>query len=237
MRTTLPRELRDIVYEFLWWNETGDLRFWTLQNILFAPDCIEKPCQCLRNRKIPTFVNPAFVGPEIALEAVESFYKVFVGLPGFPMALVRCLENIKSLVCNDVFHVGLDPATVLREARLEIHVEDYVTLGPPYTHQDSLKEYFEPLLRVVKKSGFQLKINLTQRHIRLNVLAEFLPVLQPIKQAFDAEGAHVTIKFQYDGDADVQWNLNEAVAAPSGNWKEDLIDYLESVRPNCSSRR
>lgn len=159
------------------------------------------------------------------MEAVEAFYKLNIKPPK-----MEALEKIGCLVKNDVFHVGLNPADVLREAVIDVEMERYYLMkienNPPFIHHDDTWEFLEPLLKIKNKTGFKLNINLSQRIIRLNILEEFVKVLTPIYHAFEKEGADVKIKFscRYSQSAwqPRSWCLRHTFSEPAQDWKKEM---------------
>ena len=138
-----------------------------------------------RHKPLPHVVDVSFVGPEIALEMVEAFYE-HAGKYSTPF-LAQEPRDIDRLVCEDVFHLGLNPATVLRGLDIVFDV-DKLTL-PHSTEVDvnNIETSLKLLHTIVKKKDFRLKINLSQRRIRLNLWSSYFNMLRPILHAFESE--------------------------------------------------
>jgi len=90
LQATLPRELRDMIYTYLWTYETTDCSLSRMFDIFrtgFRQSTINN---LKRLKKGPFFTNPVFVGQVTALEVVEVFYRIAV--PGFH---IRKPEDLK----------------------------------------------------------------------------------------------------------------------------------------------
>lgn len=81
----------------------------------------------LEDMQKPHFIDPAYVGHNTALEAVEMLYKVAV--PG--VFCVRKPEDLHQTLLKDPFQVGFDATRMLRSLILECKVDRYRTLTPP----------------------------------------------------------------------------------------------------------
>jgi hypothetical protein len=139
---------------------------------------------------VPHIADPSYVGKEIALEALESF------CTHNPQVVFEASDpaSIERLVYEDVFNVGLDPATVLRAMTITLDL-DGLTL--PSSENEVLMEDIKcalvSLFEITKKKDFNLRIQLRQKRIRLNTWNGFFDVLRPILCAFDNAGARVNI--------------------------------------------
>jgi hypothetical protein len=176
----LPRELRDMVYAQIWTedyqSQEGSLM---VARIRRFPDDVA----------LPHVVDKDYVGPEIAREMVEAFYR-HAGLTAFT---AQGLEDIPYLLSLDVFNVGLDPKTVLRECKVVIDMddEDWQELQNYQVDVTYVEPVLNKLLDIVVKKGFKLDIELKQRRVRLNLWDDYLDMLRPIIFALESEGAMV----------------------------------------------
>jgi hypothetical protein len=237
MRARLPRELRDMVYQQLWRDGTHIARLYKVHRLMQVPQCTQRPCRCLKAEQLPTIIDVAFVGADVALEVVEALYSCGASdyTPITSLFRATCLEEITYLVCTDAFHVGLDPASVLRVLAVDVVVENYhlETQQAPWIDHQAVALQLAPLLKIVHKSGFQLDIILSQRYIRLNVLEEFLNAIRPVLEPLQEGGAIVRFMFSYryrdEFSSPVDYSLFDAFANPAGNWKEEMTGWLDLV--------
>jgi len=178
---------------------------------------------------LPHVVEVSFVGPEIALEMVEAFYE-YAGKHSAPL-WAKKPRDIDRLVCEDTFHVGLNPATVLRGLDIVFDV-DKLTL-PHSTEVDvnNIETSLKLLHTIVKKKDFRLRIELSQRRIRLNLWSSYFNMLRPILHAFESEGAEVRIVWSYRHYATsffslVAWELNDMIRQNEPVDKDKLKNSL-----------
>lgn len=191
MQARLPRELRDMVYAFLW----ADTDCKSMSKYVGRKCCRRgtvatghRP-RCAGYESFPHFIEPEFVGCETAREVVEAWYismhmrrdHAFVDI------LTMELEYILSV---DTFLVGLEPASVLRCLRLEIMVNDPDLLD--------LRGYLQQLMAVRLKKGFRLDMMLQQRAVRMKVLCEVLGVMRLTLRECVDQGACVRVCWQHN---------------------------------------
>jgi hypothetical protein len=75
LRTRLPRELRDMVYNWLWDEEAKDKYWDQLNKAVYNPKpCGHTPCDCEISpyKNFPHFLQPAYMGQTTALETNET---------------------------------------------------------------------------------------------------------------------------------------------------------------------
>jgi hypothetical protein len=169
-------------------------------------------------------------------------------------------EDIEKRVGGDPFRVGRNASAFLRTLRVNIDLWDLEYPGEyDVSHQiGRQRDIVDPLLKIEKKAGFRLTIELHQKRIRLNLLEQVFPDLRTILQAFEKERANVRILFVYrynneeydennendesdesDDENDngaakyitpiESWELNDAIKNPESGWKDKLIAFLDSV--------
>lgn len=149
----LPRELFNMVYDQIWMGEYLDATNAQIVDILAGRKAKDT---------LPHVVDVNYVGPEIACEIVESYYQPATeSLSPFE---ARTPDAIHRLVCEDTFHVGLDPATVLRNIVITLNLN-----ADSVPAMEITKTSLNLLLNIVKKQGFRLDIELMQRNNYLNV--------------------------------------------------------------------
>ena len=251
MQEYLPRELRDMVYGFLWDDSArGEWEDTFYEPIYVSHRRKVQPCGCAAKhaKPIPHFLNPEFVGPATALEMAEAIYRDLGTRPYWLIA--ERPELIKNVVHNDKFDVGFDPSHYIRAMRVNCKIDRFRTRrtcfkktnrcqhGPAekqYIKQRILKSYLAPLLEIKKKSGFHLHIALTQRNLRLAVLQEFLDTIKDVVGAFCQAGGIVTINWLYDAD-DIGGNdiyLTQEIESyydtPIQEWQQKIMEIFHAV--------
>ncbi|KAI4927983.1 uncharacterized protein J4E92_005464 [Alternaria infectoria] len=250
MHDRLPREIRDMINVQFWDEEylKGGEGFEVAMRAKDEPGLGEAwlPHRILR---ISHVVLPEYVGDAAAKENVHMWYEIYAAETCYCSWLVlgshNLGENLTTVICKDNFQVGLDPSTALREITIEVS-DTSLALG----HKDSnfkdatsRREAFNLLLRIKKKAGFKLSLTIHQDCIRLNMWPEILELLRPIVKVFEQEGAHVSVKSDYDPSGphciDVGPGVSTDLAHLVRNYdpetwkqstKQSLIDYYEEVR-------
>ncbi|KAF2125000.1 hypothetical protein P153DRAFT_370325 [Dothidotthia symphoricarpi CBS 119687] len=246
MRKRLPLELRDMIYAHLWDFETLD----TAPHRMFSPlkePCRESKGKCKTSEHAhddkPHFVNPDFVGREASLEIVKAWYKAAAISHGH-LFFAYTSDAIKSLLTTDAFHVGLNPATVLRAMTIDVNLDCLAAMekqrkvisGTETTDMldiPSLQQEFEPLLKVKNKTGFKLTFDVTQWHIRLNVWKEMFEVVKPVVDVFKKEGAIIRVIFKchyhLDGYIRLEGELDTASIFPPPTWHQDAVAHFDKL--------
>ncbi|KAF1995295.1 hypothetical protein P154DRAFT_526490 [Amniculicola lignicola CBS 123094] len=243
IRSRLPREIRDLIYEQVWTIRDTVQAYQLTRLVRGQEECPGRPCTCLRDRAYPHILNPAFVGAEIALEAVESFYKY---LPAY-MSELEDPSHIKAFLYTDALHLGFQPVTAVRSMGIICRTDYYINYDPkswdaaPIKNKADLEASFKLLLNIVIKRGFKLRVLISQRVIRLLILNEFLEIIKPILLKLRDEGVKVELAFAYRQDkhcpeySDLEWSMNSALDQPLEAWKPQLIEYLdeheEEIKP------
>ncbi|KAF2111110.1 hypothetical protein BDV96DRAFT_603242 [Lophiotrema nucula] len=182
----LPREVCDMIYEYLW--KICDLRHLGLlirkRNAPSLPEYGERSW-CIRDRRrfkqsCAFVVHPAYVGNETASELLEIVYQ-------------RTQTRYRRP----------ERAPVTRTLRTRCRIDRYVILGRgdlspgPLAHQDRLKRDFNSLLDGVDKDGFVLEIEFLYRIVRLKVLWEVLRIARSVFEKLEANGAKVVVLLDY----------------------------------------
>lgn len=100
------------------------------------------------------------------------------------------------------------------------------------------------LLLIKNKAKFDLGIRLSQRRIRLNTWPHAFAQLKPILEAFEKEGAEVSIYWKYAmEDEFVDLELINLIKSHGPDWKKDVIEFLDCVShffirtPLCGASR
>lgn len=240
----LPREIRDIIYGYLWDDE--GLRLFTLamssativecqQDPISCHDIVHKAVaptirSCSWHARQPFFVKPGYVGARAAREVVEAWYWAMRRITLSWWKSVR-VDEAALIINNDAFLVNLDPASVLRELDVEIYIDH------PYPLSFEMKERFlGGLLRIKQKCGFKLTIALKQRFIKLNRWCWVFNDLHPILAVYEKEGADVRVDFVYDNHAlkpRLELDVLPWLRDPDQDWKEEARAFFDSVRSLC----
>jgi hypothetical protein len=153
---------------------------------------------------MPHILSPDYIGSATALEAVQSLHEKF----NADALTVWSPANINHALTADCFLVGLETRTVIRTLNVSCTLDGY-RLPARYrkfastckhtsaelAHNDGqlLKEEFGNLLAIEDKQGFNLRIHLMQRFIRLEVVAEVMEAIREVRQAFIAGGGKVDV--------------------------------------------
>lgn len=143
----------------------------------------------------PYLVDPDFVGPKMALEVVEAFYKADVTHRYYCRVLsedqifdYRSPFSLKNMIVNDPFNLGFNPAAHLRSLSIEGQMGRLRTT----THtEQGIRESLSLLARIVKKKEFTLSGTSHQNKIRLNMWRLWIEGLHPVLKEFNKAGARV----------------------------------------------
>jgi hypothetical protein len=124
-------------------------------------------------------VKPAYAG-QAAREIVEAWYRATVTTQVFFMHWSGItLQEADKRINKDAFHVGLDPATVLRELDLRLDVNETYEFHEDHKNKDAAlrakawKQFAKSLLRIKDKRGFKLTIRMYQKYVRFNLWSRF----------------------------------------------------------------
>ena len=210
IQTRLPRELRNMVWEWVW-DDVANEDKWDgmlLWNEKTTP-CTHSPCRCepTFDFYIPHYFQSAYVGVTTAREIVETMYR------NFPCIwIARTPEKIKDVLFHDPFHVGFNPLSTIRALYIDCKIDNYRTSRKcfrknracehhsaerAYIKRSALKASFDHLLAIPKKAGFGLKVYFVQRNVRLAVLEEALEAFRDVYVAFQDAGASLEVDWHY----------------------------------------
>lgn len=123
IRTQFPRELRDLIYRYLW--DPVSITALSRAQDTDASNAARKYPHCFPHQ-YPHFVNPHFMGREIAAEILDvSRYRLDwrEGGPGWPIGHVD-IGSAGAYINNDVFGLGLSREEIFGKERLEIQLGD-----------------------------------------------------------------------------------------------------------------
>jgi hypothetical protein len=189
----------------------------------------------MENLHVPYAMDPTYVGHEMAREVVEVFYKTWSRF----LYQAERVEQVKNILLQDHFHVGFKPADHAREMlinwKLSRSVKENTKKGKQHSRRPTKKD-FVPLLKIRNKSGFKLRIVLSQRHIRFLPLERAITIIKPICQQLTREGAIVNLMFYYNITHGLEFSLNDALTKPAATWKKNLAEQLDEVSTSPSSQ-
>jgi hypothetical protein len=154
--------------------------------------CKGDSCQCFFWWDLPIWVQPAFVGQQVAKEAAAAYYRTT------PLAMEQHLDvqDMETFMLHDRFHVGIRPADHLRQLQFWIESTEKNGLGTwvdGYISRDRLPDlvnHLNPLLGIRLKKGFRLKMHWTDMDMEAGCGLEALrPIIRPLRDA----GVHVGV--------------------------------------------
>lgn len=192
-QSRLPRQLRDIIYAYLW--DEDILTMLDNASLFDRPsdlcsssedDAGNTICLCDMPQRVPQFAQAVFIGYGFAYEAVEWLYHNHRGFK------VMSPAHIASFYTRDIFHIGLTPMSFpLRCLTLELKFKTRES-------KDSLDFKFAPILRLQHHEDAHIIVHLasfTRYNIDLGDAAHQIEVLQPILEKIQEREITVTIYF------------------------------------------
>lgn len=237
MQASLPRELRDMIYNYIWSKDdpmpTGVSS--TQEECLLETPCPGRPCQCLQNIKLSPWLNPACVGQQTALECVDALYR---NSPHFFNSYTP--EMVAQKLSGDPFHVGFKPVSVVREMDIHIDIDQCLSKetrscenGGSYSLRNATAAAAKSLLEIPHKHIVSLNISIEQRCIQFSKLVEVLDILRPMVEVFHKEGARV--KLEYYHESKCGWSflvkdLAKVFECGFEAWQTEFADALTKVR-------
>jgi hypothetical protein len=249
MHYVLPREVRDMIYGHLLSSVVSGSptitirRAWktAVGNGMYCPGehrwiskklTVDGQCLCF-----PHIIRPEYVGLEVAREIVEAWYKRDAEYGGQLFAVNGFnRRKIERMVCEDVFSVKLDPTTVIQALTLRCLITELAigTKKDGFSTATARQQVLGPLYRIKNKSGFDLDVSVSQRHIRLNLWHDICDTFKPVLEHFENAGANIRICFNYyghrDGYESVLIVLNDLIRDHDpATWKCGVIEQLEQV--------
>jgi hypothetical protein len=215
----LPLELRDMVYSYVWpvesfqWVESyghlvlnshldldavdhmrrkSDINRALKVNAPWLLSCKGDSCRCFFWWDHPIWVQPAFVGQQVAKEAAAAYYRTT------PMCMEQHFDvrDMETFMLHDRFHVDIRPADHLRQLQFWIESTEKNELGTwvdgciSRDRLPDLVNYLKPLLKIRLKRGFRLTIHWSDLDMESGYeLAALRPIVRPLRDA----GAHVEV--------------------------------------------
>ncbi|KAI4923412.1 hypothetical protein J4E85_008450 [Alternaria conjuncta] len=247
MQARLPRELRDLIYDYIW-----DEDFLGLTSGYMSPAAGSSTYLWLKphlrprggHSTKPIVINPGYVDLDTAREALEAYYRVSAYRKD--AFLVRSPERIRSLLHDDVFNLGVLPTEHLRAMDLHLTQEQFQWDTPAKINEAMLSEAFAQLTKGIRrKKDFKLRIMITQTEIRLKQWDLLFGILVPFCHAFQAEGAQVSVSWGYTRSnwysetIRCVYSLDEIIRVwtPYLDWEEKVIEFLDGQSEITDSRR
>jgi hypothetical protein len=213
IQARLPREIRDIVYAFLWavtLPYTDD----QLRNIVRGERRSDQTdlMHLYDYHGLSHFLSPHYVGRETACEVAEALYKTTNVLG----RIVWSSSRLKRAILYDSFRVGFIPSTVLQHIHIDCKLDNYRTrrtcdgtrsnwrckhtaAETKFLRGVELAAKFDTLNHIKNKGSFHLHVVLLQRNVRLAILAEAMDALRNVRDVFMKAGADVNIIWNYSG--------------------------------------
>ena len=241
MHSVLPRELRTMVYEYLWDDETfSEFKDGILETAGCACHCNEKPeaCRCLENCSLPHFLNVDYVGKLTAIEMVETLYGS-LQRRSIPVPVSKP-ENIERAICTGVFKANFYASSAIRGLEVQCKLDRYWRSRNPHSvipeqgnHmiQFKLKSHCEMLLKVENKENFDLEFNFVQQNVRLSVLEDALEALSEVRSIFLAAGGTVRTFWTYRAGDETAMNLTDDFFKISRlEWRDLVLRFWFHVR-------
>ncbi|KAF1935269.1 hypothetical protein EJ02DRAFT_428589 [Clathrospora elynae] len=234
VQAKLPRELRDLVYSFLWDDKVMEKLDY--QSHLSRPQpcpskhCINNNviCLCTQPNTFPVFARPIFVGYPFAYEAIAWLYDNYNGftLDG-SVGVERFMEG-------DLFHVRLTPASLglVRLRRLTLRADLGVEGDVPKFRP--LQQNLAQLHNFKLRHDFALKLTFYVRPVAVRSgscmifsLANALETVEPAVSTLENDhGFKVNVyhAMPYHSALDVKHML---VPLNHGKWKKFMDNELE----------
>lgn len=246
LQSTLPREIRDMIYEYCW-DEKKVLS--TKQRIkLWSRAYPGTPCPHLSWRSVPHFVLPSFSTLDIAREAAATYYRLTLSSVGVKPVSVKDLEDF---IMTDFFNLGLRPGDYCKELYVQVPVYQLLTprdgaekmaLVPTASKQgiDVLAKNFAAL-RKIRREGAALRLRFELHDfLKKREMERVLEVFRPVYEDLKGAGAGVVI---YVGDfspsanpsfgSNSMLNLAEVYSIS----REDWLRVWNEGRDECGRRR
>ena len=241
MQACLPRELRDLIYDYIW-----DDNYHRLASCYMSPSPTighgfrwttahmhPKIGRTPRDTK-PIVINPAYVDLDTAREALEAYYRISAHHEH--AFLVRCPEQMHTILHEDAFKLGVLPAEHLRAMDLYLTQERSEVWLPWTIDGNKLSKAFTQLTEGIRrKKYFKLSITFIQTEIRLKQWDLLFRILVPLWTAFEAAGAEVHLYWHYTRALEqtdmLRWvfSLDHIVSVwtPELEWKKEIIEHIE----------
>ncbi|CAN9402463.1 unnamed protein product [Alternaria alternata] len=232
---TLPCELREMVYDYVWdWTMLcltfDDVTLTAISNGRGPKSCLEP--YLARKTTVVASIGGNFragrtiecVGMYVATEVVKAYYRSTRSLSVEP----DHLEDLTDLVYRDHFHLGVKPLDHIR--RLEIPLRQDVLIGRGEQTRcklqsteglETFRYHLEVLLNVRVKKGFQLTILLTWHAFHIYCM----PALERSRAVVNkslTEDAKVSV-LAWDIEGLEEYDVSDYYTLSSVDWQKKWI--------------
>jgi hypothetical protein len=149
---TLPPELREMVYNYVWDGPMLHLVFndvtggeMTVKSTHFSDPrdflpagghpqgksinivpwsipCTQDACRCFQWWKLPFWVQHQYVGMDVAVEVAKAYYRNALAFRLGP----KYLEDLTGMLSQDHFHLGIKPADHIRRLEIPLHPHAWI---------------------------------------------------------------------------------------------------------------
>ena len=253
-RTTLPPELREMVYDHVWdepmlrlvfhdvtlHEKTSSTTSFTRSlastsrrvrdKINLAPwsvPCRGDSCRCFHWWELPLWAQHQYVGMDVAKEVAKAYYRIMSGR----QLDVHQLHELTNFLSEDHFHLGVKPLDHIRRLELSLREYAYIQDEGRILHsiqtkngQDIFQHCFEELLDVRVKKGFHLTIKLEWNDAHIYCM----PALERSRKVVHAlmkEGAKVTLLAR-EMDYRKEYNVSDYYALSQEDWQAKWIKRM-----------
>jgi hypothetical protein len=245
--STLPQELRDMVYTNTWLGREGKRGgpygeicrdFVDQSELLVLQDtCPGPPCRCMK--KLPHFVDLNFMGTQVAREMLVHLRTIAV-----PYAHIRSYLGVKALMQKDIYHVGFAMMKILENANFGLKFGACFFYLPRHEGlqklawrqgQEKMQTAADLLMQFASMAGdpgrgkalscYRLNINLDiyddpETALGLELLAS---IFGPCFAEIHDEGFPVLLGFCSRSDTTGYWIRDPASPWSFEKWKKELL--------------
>jgi hypothetical protein len=151
--------------------------------------CEGEVCQCFSWRDYSIWLQPRFVGMQVAMEAAAAYYRVM------PIENPRSLQHLHNYLVNDQFHLGVRPVDHVRRIYLTINSTVMALRSPDRdtTSTDYLLRPSTPL-HVLREIPVKMVFHLVLRmECRSADTEAYLEALRPVVGELKDAGARVQV--------------------------------------------
>ncbi|KAI4916546.1 hypothetical protein J4E85_010202 [Alternaria conjuncta] len=255
--TTLPPELREMVYDYVWDEPMLRLVFHDVtlnektsntrgfprsraftgrrvrDKINLAPwsvPCRGDSCRCFHWWELPLWVQHQYVGMDVAVEVAKAYYR---NMSGRQLNAYH-LHELTDFLSEDHFHLGVKPLDHIR--RLELSLEEYAFLQDEgqmehsiqtKNGQDIFQHCFEGLLDVRVKKGFHLTIKLQWDGDHIYCMPALERSLKVVHTLMK-EGAKVTV-LAFEMNYRKEYNVSDYYALSQEDWQAKWIKRMRKA--------
>ncbi|KAF2797193.1 hypothetical protein K505DRAFT_415225 [Melanomma pulvis-pyrius CBS 109.77] len=221
---TLPREIRDLVYQHHW--SGNPCRAVGKRCMSEVTTATSRSCPCF------IFVNPDFVSLEIAREAMESFYAVG------SETITHAYFDISKFLNTDQLGLGIIRANSIRNVELDVPVDlrtspctdPSVSMRPvdDRVFHGTLGDNLDAFRMVKKKAAFSLDVHINGANMTCWELTETMDIVRPIFQHLTQQGSRVRVRVSvWDWHKTLELELTRYYAIDRALWiarlKEDML--------------